>query len=130
MLDAIKGLTGGGRLQKQSDDLQSLIADARAEREALTDAMVQFSSRRAEITALNESIARMDEKMVGSLRQLDLLASRVHSLEQQTTVLDAVDARIQRLADTAAHTEEAVTQLAAPDGELESQRRQLQQLSA
>jgi len=61
MLDAIKGLTGGGRLQKQSDDLQSLIADARAEREALTDAMAQFSSRRAEITALNESIARVDE---------------------------------------------------------------------
>jgi len=53
-----------------------------------------------------------------------------HSLEQQTTALDAVDARIQRLADTAAHTEETVTQLAAPDGELESQRRQLQQLSA
>jgi hypothetical protein len=63
MLDAIKGLTGSGKLQKQSDDLQTLIAEARAEREALTEALAQFASRRAELTALNETIASVDEKV-------------------------------------------------------------------
>ena len=41
MLDAIKGLTAGSRRQKHADDLQALVAEARAEREALASALAQ-----------------------------------------------------------------------------------------
>ncbi|MBM3777223.1 MAG: hypothetical protein FJW23_03145 [Acidimicrobiia bacterium] len=36
MLDALKGLSGGTRSQKQKDDLEELIARAREERSALS----------------------------------------------------------------------------------------------
>lgn len=36
MLDAFKGLTGGGKSQKTLDDLQTLIATAKEERGALS----------------------------------------------------------------------------------------------
>ena len=43
MLDALKGLTGGGKAQKQAEELAALIQTAREERSALSAMLTQVS---------------------------------------------------------------------------------------
>ena len=55
MLDALKGL-GGGKAQKQSDDLQSLISAAKEERSALSAMLTQISMRSVKLTQMGKSL--------------------------------------------------------------------------
>jgi DNA repair ATPase RecN len=118
MLDAIKGLTASGRRQKQSEDLQGLVAEARAERESLTAALAQFVERRAALTALDDSLRRVDEKAAESVRRLDALSTRLDGLDARTSALTAIDARIQSLSAAAERAQQTVETLGAPGGEL------------
>src|SRR6478672_9712107 len=71
MLDALKGLTGGGKAQKQSDDLQSLIAAAKEERSALSTMLTQISMRSAKLSQLGKSLEQVDQKATTTTEKLD-----------------------------------------------------------
>ena len=62
MLDALKGLGGSGKAQKQSDDLQSLISTAKEERSALSAMLTQISMRTAKVTQMAKTLEQVDEK--------------------------------------------------------------------
>ena len=76
MLDAIKGLTGGGKAQKQSDDLQGLIAAAREERSALSTMLTQISMRSAKLSQLGKSLEQVDQKAASTTVKLDDIVKR------------------------------------------------------
>lgn len=130
MLDALKGLGGGGKAQKQSDDLQSLISAAKEERSALSAMLTQISMRSVKLTQMGKSLEQVDQKAAGASEKLDALNRRIDGLEQQAKTFGEVEKRVQALIETATQAQQASEKLMAPDGELQKHRRQVQQLSS
>jgi chromosome segregation ATPase len=129
MLDALKGL-GGGKAQKQTDDLQSLISAAKEERSALSAMLTQISMRSVKLTQMGKSLEQVDQKAASASEKLDALNKRIDGLEQQAKTFGDVEKRIQTLIDTATQAQQAAEKFMAPDGELQKHRRQVQQLSS
>src|SRR5204862_2498709 len=130
MLDAIKGLTGGGKAQKQSDDLQGLIAAAREERSALSTMLTQISMRSAKLAQLGKSLEQVDQKAATTTTKLDEIVKRVEGLEDRARSFGEVEKRVQTLLESATQAQVAAEKLMAPDGELQKHRQQMQQLSS
>src|SRR5258705_5939978 len=130
MLDAIKGLTGGGRAQKQTEDLQGLIAAAREERSALSTMLTQISMRSAKLSQLGKSLEQVDQKAASTTTKLDEIVKRVEGLEDRARTFGEVEKRVQALLDVATQAQVAAEKLMAPDGELQKHRQQVQQLSS
>ena len=67
MLDALKNITGGRgkQAQKQSDDLEQLIASAREERSALSAMLTAVTARSAKLAPLGKSLLEVTEKAAG-----------------------------------------------------------------
>ena len=70
MLDAFKNITGGkGKLvQKQTDELELLIATAREERSAISAMLTALTTRSAKLTPLGKSLEQVTEKAAASRR--------------------------------------------------------------
>src|SRR3989440_4951461 len=130
MLDAIKGLTGGGKVQKQTDDLQGLIAAAREERSALSTMLTQISMRSAKLSQLGKSLEQVDQKAATTTSKLDEIVKRVEELEDRAKAFGEVEKRVQVLIESATQAQVAADKLMAPDGELQKHRQQVQQLSS
>src|SRR5690349_8594582 len=130
MLDALKGLAGPGKAQKQSDDLQSLITAAKEERSALSAMLTQISMRSVKLTQMGKSLEQVDQKAAGATEKLDALMKRIEGLEQQARTFGEVEKRVQTLIETATQAQQAAEKLVAPDGELQKQKRAVQQLSS
>ncbi len=130
MLDAIKGLTGGGKAQKQTDDLQGLIAAAREERSALSTMLTQISMRSAKLSQLGKSLEQVDQKAASTTTKLDEIVKRVEGLEDRAKAFGETEKRVQALLDVATQAQVAAEKLTAPDGELQKHRQQVQQLSS
>ena len=130
MLDALKGLGGSGKAQKQSDDLQSLISTAKEERSALSAMLTQISMRTAKVTQMAKSLEQVDEKASAATGKLDSIARRIEGLEQQAKSFGEVEKRVQTLIETATHAQQTAEKIMAPNGELDKHRRQVQQLSS
>ncbi|MGH9349769.1 MAG: hypothetical protein ACRD26_21160 [Vicinamibacterales bacterium] len=94
MLDAFKGLTGGGKLQKQSDDLLSLIAAAREERGALSAMLTQISMRTSKLQQMGKSLEQVGQKAGAASDRLDELVKRVDGLEERARSFGEIDTRI------------------------------------
>src|SRR6266550_4144498 len=130
MLDAIKGLTGSGKAQKQTDDLQGLIAAAREERSALSTMLTQISMRSAKLSQLGKSLEQVDQKAATTTTKLDEIVKRVEGLEDRARSFGEVEKRVQTLLESATQAQVAGEKLMAPDGELQKHRQQMQQLSS
>lgn len=130
MLDAFKGLTGGGKVQKQSDDLLSLIAAAREERGALSAMLTQISMRTSKLEQMGKSLEQVGQKAAAASDRLDELVKRVDGLEESARSFGEIDTRIQALLDAAVQVQQAAEKLTAPDGELQKHRQSMQQLSS
>src|SRR5688500_13231302 len=130
MLDAIKGLAGGGRAQKQTDDLHLLIATAKEERSALSAMLTQVSMRSSKLAQVGKSLEQVDDKAAATAARLDALVARIHDLEERSRTFGDVEKRVQSLLDKASDAQQAAEKLVAPDSELHTHRRQLQQLSS
>ena len=67
MLDAFKSMTGGkGKLvQKQTDELELLIATAREERSAISAMLTALTTRSAKLTPLGKTLELVSEKATG-----------------------------------------------------------------
>src|SRR5215212_8959118 len=97
MLDALKGLAGGGKAQKQTDDLQSLIAAAKEERSALSTMLTQISMRSAKLSQLGKSLEQVDQKATITTGKLDEIVKRVDGLEERAKSFGEVEKRVQIL---------------------------------
>ena len=90
MLDAIKGLTGGGKAQKQAEELTALIQTAREERSALTAILAQISLRSAQLPETAKMLLQADAKADKVTGSIDALTRAFEELQQQATGLGDV----------------------------------------
>src|SRR5256714_14814663 len=100
MLDAIKGLTGGGKAQKQTDDLQGLIAAAREERSALSTMPTQISMRSAKPQQRWKSLEQVDHKDATTASKLDEIVQRGQEIEYRANAFGVGAKRAQAQTDS------------------------------
>src|SRR5499433_2226915 len=125
MLDAFKTITGakGNKTaQKQTDELETLIATAREERSAISAMLTALTTRSAKLTPLGKSLEQVSEKASGVTARLDEIAKRLSALDDRTKDLEAIDERIQALKESAKLAEQTTQKALGPDGELQKHR--------
>ncbi len=132
MLDAFKNMTTGkGKVvQKQSEELEQLIASAREERSAISAMLTALTTRSAKLTPLSKSLEQVTEKATSVTTQLDEIAKRLAALDDRSKELAEVDARIQALKEAARQAEQTTQKALGPDGELAKHREAVQHLSS
>src|SRR5437868_10200661 len=133
MLDAFKTITGGGKgklAQKQTDDLETLIATAREERSAISAMLTALTTRSAKLTPLGKSLEQVSEKASGVTARLDEIGKRLVTLDDRTRELEDVDKRIEALKESAKQAEQTTLKALGPDGELQKHREAVQHLSS
>ena len=133
MLDAFKNLTGGkGKLvQKQTDELELLIATAREERAAISAMLTTLTTRSAKLAPLGKTLEQVTDqrdRRDRAARRHRGAARAASTIARRT--LEEVDMRIQALKDAANQAEQTTQKALGPDGELQQHREALQQLSS
>ena len=126
MLDALKGLAGGGKNQKQADEFQSLIATAREERSALNTMLTQITMRSSRLTQIGKTLGEVDEKTAATAGRITEVDARVAGLEERVRTFVEIDARIQKLLEAAKEAQAAAEELIAPDSEIQKHRQSIQ----
>jgi len=122
MLDALKNLTRGKDVQKQSDELEALIKSAREERSALSAMLTTLTARAGKLTPLSKSLDHATERAAAIMSTLDDLATRVAALDDHTRRLDDAGKRIHALEEAAHQAEQTAQKAAGPDGELQDRK--------
>jgi len=132
MLEAFKNMTGAkGKLaQKQSDELEQLIATAREERSAISAMLTALTTRSAKLTPLSKSLEQVTDRATSVTARLDEIAKRLTALDDHTRQLEELDKRIQALKDSARQAEQTTQKALGPDGELQKHREAVQHLSS
>ena len=99
MLDAIKGMAGGGRSQKraEAEELEALIATAREERGALDAMVTTVRVHSAKLTETGKSLEQVTAKAATAMGSLDAVAKRIEELERRARGLVDVEKRAQVL---------------------------------
>src|SRR5215208_7916387 len=133
MLDAFKNLTGNGKgklAQKQTDELELLIATAREERSAISAMLTALTARSAKLTPLGKTLEQVSEKATTVTGRLDEIDKRLAALDDRTKEMAEVETRIQALKQSAAQAEQTTQRALGPDGELQKHREAVQHLSS
>ena len=132
MLDAIKNMASGrGKLvEKQTSELELLIATAREERSAISAMLTALTTRSAKLAPLGKSLEQVADKATAVTTRLDEIAKRLASLDDRTRELAEIDKRIEALKDAARQAEQTTQQAVGPDGELQKHREAVQHLSS
>ena len=130
MLDSLKGLAGGGKAQKQVDDLHSLITAAKEERSALSAMLTQISMRSSKLSQMGKSLEQIEQKAVSAGEKLDEVTRRLEGVEGRAKAFGDVEKRVHSLIEAATQAQAAAEKLMAPDGDLQAHRRQVQQLAS
>jgi len=99
MLEAIKGMAGGGRSQKraEAEELEALIATARQEREALDAMVTTVRVHSAKLTETGKALEQVTAKAAAAMGSLDAVAKRIEELERRARGLVDVEKRAQAL---------------------------------
>ena len=111
MLDALKGLTGSGKAQKQAEDFQALIASAKEERSALNAMLAQIALRSPRLSQVGKTLEQLDEKTVATGGKLADVDTRIAGLEERIRTFAEIDGRMQALLATAAQAQQAAEAL-------------------
>src|SRR6185436_6690555 len=110
MADAIKNMFGGSNkgkaVEKQTTELELLIATAREERSAISAMLTALTTRSAKLTPLTHSMEQAVQMASTVASRLDGIAERLDSLDERTRDIESLDARIQALKDAAQQAEE------------------------
>ena len=107
MLDALKNIGGKGKLvQKQTEELETLLALAREERSALSAMLTAVTTRSAKLTPLSKSLEQVTEKAATVTTQLDEIAKRLAVLDDRSRELAEVDNRIEALKEAGRQAEQ------------------------
>lgn len=132
MLDAFKNITGGrSRLvQKQTEELELLIASAREERGAISAMLTALTTRSAKLAPLGKSLEQVADKATSVTSRIEEIAKRLSALDDRSKELEEVERRIQALKDAARQAEQTTEKAIGPDGELQKHREAVQHLSS
>src|SRR5438094_4302806 len=132
MLDAFKNMTGGTgkQAQKQTEELELLIASAKEERGALSAMLTALTARTAKLTPMTKSLEQVTDTAASITTRLDDIAARLATLDDRTKELAEVDKRIQALKEAARQAEQTTQKAIGPDGELQKHREAVQHLSS
>src|SRR5689334_7041600 len=127
MLDALKGLAGGGKAaQKQAEELEALIAQAKEERSALSAMLTQVTIRSGKLTETGKTLDAVDRKAGTASDRIEALAKRLEEIERQASAVSDVEKRAQALDASISQAQAKTEKLIAPDGTLEKHRRDIQ----
>ena len=129
-MDAFKWIGGGGKAQRQAEDLHKLIETAREERGALSAMLTQVSTRSSKLGQVGKSLKAVDQKANSIGERLGEVLSRIDGLEARTKAFDEVEQRVEAMLQTAGAAQEVAEKLMAPDGDLRKHRQQVQHLSS
>lgn len=132
MLDALRNLTGGGKgklVQKQTDELEMLIASAHEERSAVSAMLTALTTRSAKITPLSKLLEQMTDRATSVTARMDEIGKRLNALDDRTKELEEIDKRILALKESARQAEQTTQKAFGPDGELQKHREAVQHLS-
>ena len=117
MLDAFKSITGGkGKdVQKQTDELQLLIATAREERSAISTMLNALTTRSAKLAPLGKQLEQVTDKATSA--SPTSWTRSPSGWRRSTTApreLEDVDKRIQALKDAAKQAEQTTQKAIGP----------------
>ena len=129
-MDVFKWIGGGGKAQRQVEDLHKLIETAREERGALSAMLTQVSTRSSKLGQVGKSLKAVDQKANSIGERLGEVLSRIDGLEARTKAFDEVEQRVEAMLQTAGAAQEVAEKLMAPDGDLQKHRQQVQHLSS
>ena len=129
MLDAIKSLAGGGKAQKQAEELEALIATARKERDALNAMVNTVTVHSSKLTETGKSLDQVHAKAAAATGSVDAVAKRLDELERRARALGDIEKKAQGLDATISLAHAKAEKLVAPDGDLETHRRRVQELA-
>src|SRR5947209_4580009 len=131
MLDAFRTWTNGKeKLAQQQTDLETLIANAREERSALSAMLTYLTARSVELVPIGKSLEQVTEKANGITTRLDEIAKRLAALDERTKELETVEKRVQALKVTVWQVERSTDKALGTDGALHKHRQAVQQLTA
>src|SRR5262249_700568 len=121
MLDAFKNITGAKTklVQKEADELETLIATAREERGAISAMVTALTSQSAKLTPLGRTLEQLSEKAAGVTARLDDIGKRLSALDDRARELEEIDKRIDALKEQAKQAEQTTREALGPDGELQ-----------
>ncbi len=131
MLDALKGLAGGGKAaQKQAEDLATLIAMAREERSALSAMLDQVTMRGGRLPETAKALEDVDKKAESATATIETLIRRIEEIEYQAVSIGNVEKRVQSLEASISQAQAKTERLIAPDGDLEKHKRDIQSVAS
>ena len=130
MLDALKKLTGGSRTEKQAEDFQALILEAKEERSALNAMLAQIDLRGSKLAQVGKTLEQFDAKTVATDRKVTDVDKRIAGLEERTRTFAEIDVRIQELLTISEQAHQKAESLVAPDSDLQKFRKSVQRLSS
>src|SRR5437870_3965573 len=93
MLDAIFGSSSGNKKQ-QTDELQTLIAQAKDERTALSAMLTQMAGGTSKLAQTSKALEQVGQKADAALKKLDELGQKVGSYEDRAKGLEQIEKRI------------------------------------
>ena len=93
MLDAFKSITNnkGKIAQKQTDELELLIATAREERSAISAMLTALTARSAKLMPLGKTLEQVSEKATTVTDRLDEIGRRLAALDDRTHEMEEID---------------------------------------
>ena len=129
MLD---GLFGGnqGNKKHQTDELQTLVAQAREERAALSAMLTQMAGGTSKLAQTSKSLEQVGQKADAALKKVDELGIKVTGYEDRAKGLEQIEKRISALLDQVNEAQRISEKITAPDGELQKHRLAVNQLAS
>src|SRR5688572_12439634 len=113
MLDALFGKSGNSK--QQSDELQSLVNQAREERTALSAMLTQMASGTSKLAQTSKSLDQVGQKADAAMRKLDELVHKVSGYEDRAKGLEQIEKRIASMLDQVNEAQRISEKITAPD---------------
>ena len=128
MLDALFGTQGSKN--RQQDELQALIAQAREERTMLSAMLTQMAGGTSKLAQTSKALEQVGQKADAALRRLDDLGHKVTGYEDRSKGLEQIEKRIAALVEQVHEAQRVSEKITAPDGELQKHRLAVNQLAS
>ncbi len=128
MLDALFGTQGSKN--RQQDELQVLIAQAREDRPMLSAMLTQMAGGTSKLAQTSKALDLVGQKADSALKRLDDLGHKVTGYEDRSKGLEQIEKRIAALLEQVHEAQRVSEKITAPDGELQKHRLAVNQLAS
>src|SRR5688572_7583207 len=128
MLDSF--MNRGGTNKKQTDELQTLITQAKEERGALSAMLTQISVRSSKLAQMGKTLEQVGLKADSATASVEELDRKVAGLDERLRVFDGIEKRIEGMLAQVTDAQKVAEKLTAPDGDLQKHRQAVNQLAS